>query len=1170
MTVSKNVGPMNLSYPNVSFRETIAGPLPVEMGFRNTIGVAAVFNRGPEGPILVRNRSEAFHLFGEDDSPGSVFLKQAMYCGATKFYVSRVVPTARRSSTVIPLQARHNPETNEAYIANSTRRRTVGFTFEADYVSPIITKIGGFSTEPVEIDNSSHVAIDLEGNAVLHFEVRDLLQGAGAQTSSGACAGLVGLYLKEVTSQSQLQTVSFAYGDEAFVRQYMKPGRILELVASNTATVQQRAYDQGNNIVTDCINQSEGFIYLANTPAFNSGQLVRVSSSGTLPGGLSAKRYYWARVHANNVVTLHTSRNGAIGQVVALDKVVFSSLGTGNLTLTPNQLLVTQQATGSGVTADAIDTATDEIILGTSNVDALDWPLVTGDKVRVSSSGTLPTGLAAGTDYYVRVNGSKVTLHTTAADARNNTGRVDITAVGTGTLTILVQDPTFSLNAQNGLLEIMSYPFFEDGLPSVLVKGLVTPQSTSCRVKVVDPTRVNSLPYYNLVISFKPMESVVPSDIHPIMDMEGKEEVGVLQLGIRHRDWVNIDIYSPVPNEPRLRTVKFSGVKLRFGKPTEVGDLDFVLRDSFAVGLTKGKVTIGQFVDDSPSNDQRFDPNLISSINAFQPGLPVAEVLDMLASAIQGSPSLSSIIGEVYVQTSRPPYTITLTSNFAGLASNRLRFRLKRHWVNVDGNATTPNPPEDVLVGAYTPATPEGVLNNTYSRFVGGSDPMHYASRVLYDNAGRPLVLIKALSPGRQGNNIRFSIRPGTRGQWRIEVHDDTPSVDGSKIPPEAYNLNNFSVDPQTGEFLELLESRMIRAFFIPLVESEGLPIRDDVYALVPNRLAPPVEGVTDQRDPKHISHRGLNFLKNIYLQGGKDPAGYARDNVDERDYVAAVRRLEEVDVAILSIAGVHVQDARYEEAITEAISQAENSSTSNGLRIAVLQAPPAMTVSRAALVANMVARSERVVVVSGYITMAGYNHLGVNRVPSNGYYCGLLAMTQPHYSPAAVSVTPPLLGVISCDTRNSPDLLDYLTRNGIEALHYDPGLRQFKFLNGVNAALDPRLRYVCVRRMADQMITDLTAALQWVRSMPHTPDLRRLVASAVDAYLRQALRDQKIYAFRPTICDESNNTPLDMSRGIMNISINYTPVFPADFIRVDMVRDIVSTFSVVTSASAL
>jgi len=61
---------------------------------------------------------------------------------------------------------------------------------------------------------------------------------------------------------------------------------------------------------------------------------------------------------------------------------------------------------------------------------------VTGDKIQVTTSGTLPTGLSTSTDYYiVKINASTFYLSTTPEDG--SATRVDITsAAGSGTHTL--------------------------------------------------------------------------------------------------------------------------------------------------------------------------------------------------------------------------------------------------------------------------------------------------------------------------------------------------------------------------------------------------------------------------------------------------------------------------------------------------------------------------------------------------------------------------------------------------------------------------------------------------------------------------------------------------------------------------------------------------------------
>ena len=1165
----RSLSPTNLSYPNVTFSETIAGPLPIDMGYRNTIGVVGVFNRGPEGPTLVTNRTEVFYLFGEDDSPGSIFLQQAMLQGATRFIVSRVVPEARPAVGTVVLQAFSNPSTQEALVANSPTRRTVGLRFEADYVTPPITNIGEFVTEPVEVRNDSYVNLDLQGSALLGFEVKELLQGQNRWADSlvvpprPAKASVMGNLLLTVTDDQTYQIISFSVDSADSVEAYAKPGRILVFQPAQAASVTQQDY-VANQVVTDCINLAESTLHFDSTPGFVSGQFVYLSSSGAaLPGGLSARRPYYVRVFANNTVTLHTSFAGATGDTLTMDKVTITSIGTTNatLTLTPNVLRLDL---GANTVSDTNNTIT---LLDETNTP-IAWPLQNGDEVQLAVTGqnaALPGGLNANTSYFIYkadAAGTQIQLYTDRNDALNGANNpVDITSTGTGVLEVSLQKPQLSVDGTADQLEVVSYMFYEQGLPSVLVRGRTQTYSSNFACRFKEPALTGQTDYYTFRIYMSLTDALLPSDVAPVATGADGEFVAYLCLQRRDRNWKDIKIFTQTPGggHPRLRVLKSSGVYLRFGEPGATDNLDFIPGKGFAVGLSRGAFTIGQAVPAGQETSTAADP-----LRAFPPGLPAAEILNALARAIRGTHALSNIIGDVKVNTTSLPYSLSFKTAFAGQSANRVRFRVKRFWI---ANGSVQTDPQDILLGPASQTQPGGVFDGVYRRAIDGSDPLTYASRIRYDANGLPLVLVRALSPGRHGNNIRISIRPVPPGQWRLEVYDDSNSANSRPLPAEAYVMSNYSVDPQTAEFQETLDSRMVRCYFIPVLMANGLPVDKAIYDLTPQRVAPPIDDVQDVLDPKHVSHRGVTYLRNLYLQGGKDPIDYDPTRPQERDLIQAIRRLQQEDVAILAMPGVTIQDSRYEGAISELINQAETSTTVNGLRIAVLQAPPDVTPSRAEAISQMVARSDRVVIVAGHVTMAGYRYLGINRVPCDGYYCGTLAMIQPHYSPAASTVTPNLVGVVTVDTKNVPEYLDAITRAGLEALYFDPGLRQFKFLNGITTSLEPTRRYVCIRRMADQMIHDLSASLQWVRSMPHTFELRRLVASSVDAYLRQLLREQRIYGFRPTICDESNNTMLDVAQGRMNVRITYTPIFPADFIRVDMVRDLTSEFSVSTAA---
>ncbi len=90
-----------------------------------------------------------------------------------------------------------------------------------------------------------------------------------------------------------------------------------------------------------------------------------------------------------------------------------------------------------------------------------------GKGVAFSSTGTLPSGLTAGTIYYVRSTGANTfTLHATNADALANTGQVTFTTTGTGTHNVKGQ---YFLSLTSGQLARYGSPGSEriyDGLLS--------------------------------------------------------------------------------------------------------------------------------------------------------------------------------------------------------------------------------------------------------------------------------------------------------------------------------------------------------------------------------------------------------------------------------------------------------------------------------------------------------------------------------------------------------------------------------------------------------------------------------------------------------------------------------------------------------------------------------
>jgi len=93
----------------------------------------------------------------------------------------------------------------------------------------------------------------------------------------------------------------------------------------------------------------------------------------------------------------------------------------------------------------------------------------TGQRVKVSSSTTLPGGLSATYEYYLRPDTTNpttdFTLHYTLYGAQNNTDRVDVTDAGTGTHTL-----TYYVYATGA-------PLIYDTGGTTWEKGIVSPEN---------------------------------------------------------------------------------------------------------------------------------------------------------------------------------------------------------------------------------------------------------------------------------------------------------------------------------------------------------------------------------------------------------------------------------------------------------------------------------------------------------------------------------------------------------------------------------------------------------------------------------------------------------------------------------------------------------------------
>lgn len=145
MDIQKNLT-KRYTFPSVNVTEIIRSPVSQNVEWRNTIGIAAPFSKGPKLARITGDRKQVIALFGEDQSVGSLFLQQAMLQGASDFVISRVVPENQAPQGAISFSPTNlNNINNEEPIVNEFGDRTIGLKFKSSLISKFQPSPGTFT-----------------------------------------------------------------------------------------------------------------------------------------------------------------------------------------------------------------------------------------------------------------------------------------------------------------------------------------------------------------------------------------------------------------------------------------------------------------------------------------------------------------------------------------------------------------------------------------------------------------------------------------------------------------------------------------------------------------------------------------------------------------------------------------------------------------------------------------------------------------------------------------------------------------------------------------------------------------------------------------------------------------------------------------------------------------
>lgn len=679
---------------------------------------------------------------------------------------------------------------------------------------------------------------------------------------------------------------------------------------------------------------------------------------------------------------------------------------------------------------------------------------------------------------------------------------------------------------------------FKLEIPAGLVASTGT---TAAEFPIIDVYRLFFTPNSN---------EVLPGDVHyfgatPSTTSLSSLPVGYLLFDRKQSPGVSIPIsyYTNSGADDSVLSVQNTSVMYKVGEVTD-SYVKVVSRNQ-TINIAKTSVYVGE-------TDQSIVLTNPNTPKAFTPNQSVSSVLTQLKDQLMSNNVLTVLNSDVVVNISTYPYSLTINLGAEGEIGNNLIYRMKR--VAKDLGA-----PADIIF-EDNGENQFDIFNN----FIGGVDAIVPATRFFYNRVGRPVLYVEALSPGASGNNIRVNVRPIDDSNFLLEVREVVPA--GQKaLPTESYYLSNTTVDLATGIYPETLSSKLIKAYYVPVLDAIGLGNNTIDFNQSPVRVAPPdfESNLSDVSFPTHPSHIGSEFTQNIALVKGKEPANYSNVTPEEA-YLDAIDRLNEQDVAFIMAPGLVAGDVRYERAINSLIQQADQATPYNGLRIAILSAPPKLTPSRAELL-NSQYSSPNLVIVGGWSSLATARGIGLNQYSPEGFYAGLLSVTDTYISPASSFANNFVVGVRNVDTDARLSSLDSYTNNNIEMLYLDRVSGKVKFLHGRTTAGNLDNRWISIRRQSHHLIMNIVTNLEWARSAPNDPETRARVASAVDALLKTEQRRGAIAGFSPSSIDGSN--PDRIAQGYMDIVITWTPVFPADYISVELIRTISNQFSLQLNA---
>lgn len=370
-----------------------------------------------------------------------------------------------------------------------------------------------------------------------------------------------------------------------------------------------------------------------------------------------------------------------------------------------------------------------------------------------------------------------------------------------------------------------------------------------------------------------------------------------------------------------------------------------------------------------------------------------------------------------------------------------------------------------------------------------GSSTIAYAALTLKDADGANAVIITAKTPGTWGNDIMAAVTAGTSGDtFKLII------IYGRAL--------------ETWDNLTLDNLHLVNSSLFTVAKAEA------ANKLPANISSTPLTGGNDG-----ASTTDTDYVGTIDINGNR----------------SGLKVLETVNCAIVIAAGQYSNTIR-----NGLLTHCANTDIEYGYRMCVLNTAAGMSPTEAVQETNTM-DSMRGILAYPWVELT--DHAGQHIAP-DGVYAGRLSVLAAAQSPSNKQ----LQGINSMERHLAAAELKALTQARISPITLVDG-RGFRIRNGVTLASDPAWNQISIRRQFDKLEMEIYNATQWAISEPNTPKLREAIAAQIDNYLTLRKSESEIYDFKPTICDDTNNTAESIQARKLNVHIRVRPIYAADFI---------------------